>query len=246
MKAEGSSVTNFNASQDMRYLEISDAAAVNLDANFGTLSTRTLNMDATATLDLTNGFLVVDWTTDPADPNAVKSKPLATVTALMTSGFNEYAWDGAGINSSIASDRAYNGDGLTALGVIDNQEWGYTVFGDKTLTTVDDYRQTLVRYTYYGDCDLSGTVDDTDLSQFLTGYYGGGTGWLYGDFNYDGMTDDTDLSLFLSSYYGQGGGPLSAELSALQAEMGQVPEPTTMVLLTLGGLALLRRRNRKA
>jgi len=52
--------------------------------------------------------------------------------------------------------------------------------------------------------------------------------WGYGNSNGDNIVDDDDLSLLLANWTGS----------------GAVPEPMTLGLLTLGGLAVLRRRGR--
>ena len=56
-----------------------------------------------------------------------------------------------------------------------------------------------VMYTLYGDADLSGTVDFTDLNTVLSFYNKPGT-WATGDFNYDGMVNLADLNSVLSFY----------------------------------------------
>ena len=58
----------------------------------------------------------------------------------------------AGVNSSAAATDA-NAD--TALGYGDNAELGLTTFSGVALTGPE----ILVKYTYYGDADLSGVVD---------------------------------------------------------------------------------------
>jgi formylglycine-generating enzyme required for sulfatase activity len=82
-----------------------------------------------------------------------------------------------------------------------------------------------------GDANNDGTVDVVDLG-ILAQDYGAAAGatWAMGDFNGDGAVDVTDLGI-LAENYGWAGAPA-----------GAVPEPATMALLALGGLALLKRK----
>ena len=111
-----------------------------------------------------------------------------------------------------------------------------------------------VMYTLYGDADLSGTVDFTDLNTVLSDYNKPGT-WADGDFNYDGQVDFADLNSVLSfynqsvpvvvdasSYNDLDGGALDA-LSG--AGISVVPEPSSVVLLLVGLVSLLAYLRRK-
>jgi len=116
--------------------------------------------------------------------------------------------------------------------VLDNSLAEFSSFGDVTGLTGDEI---LVRYTFYGDADLSGTVDfDNDYILWQTGFLNGLSGWVFGDFNYDGVVDfDNDYILWQTLFLNQ---------PPLPGGAGAVPEPATLSLLALGALALLRRR----
>jgi hypothetical protein len=77
-----------------------------------------------------------------------------------------------------------------------------------------------------GDATLDGTVDVSDLG-VLAGHWGGPGRWQTGDFSGDGWVDVSDLGILA------GGWSTSSK---------SVPEPTSLILLAAGGLALLRRR----
>ena len=76
----------------------------------------------------------------------------------------------------------------------------------------------LVKYTYLGDMNLDGCVDDNDITFFNLFYDGGAVDthyWNEGDiFGYDGRIDDNDVTI-LGLTYGLGiGSPLGGAVSA--------------------------------
>ena len=83
-----------------------------------------------------------------------------------------------------------------------------------------------------GDVNLSGSVDDDDLSLLLANWNIGDE-WGEGDLNDSGNVDDDDLSLLLANW-GAGSSPAGEA----------VPEPATLVLLGIGGLGVLLRKKR--
>ena len=84
-----------------------------------------------------------------------------------------------------------------------------------------------------GDTDGDGDVDDSDLGTSFSNYTGPITGGTKtaaeGDTDGDGDVDNSDLGTSFSNYTG----PLSPT---------SVPEPTSLALIGLGGLAMIRRR----
>ena len=128
----------------------------------------------------------------------VRSGSLSAITALAATGYAGGTWTGAGLSSyAAANDTSY----LTALGVIQASAAANTsTFDGITIASTD----VLVKYTYYGDANLDGTVNQTDEALLDAGYNGGLTGWANGDFNYDGVVNGTDYTFFDNGYNNQG------------------------------------------
>ncbi len=111
-----------------------------------------------------------------------------------------------------------------------------------------------VKYTYYGDADLSGTVTGNDYTMIDHGFTtAGSTGWQNGDFNYDGHIDGSDYSLIDNAFNTQSGSlaasaasQIAVNTSEIAGSAAAVPEPTTLGLLSVGAIGLLSRRRRRA
>ncbi|HWP40653.1 MAG TPA: hypothetical protein VNL70_06975, partial [Tepidisphaeraceae bacterium] len=191
---------------------------------------------------------------------------LATTTAQIRSGLENngnFDWQGPGIGSTSAWEQNNAaGSFLYGLGVLLNdlaQVGGsgpiYTSFAG-----VDGLggAEILVKFTYFGDADLSGSIDATDYSLIDNGYVNSLSGWLNGDFDYSGVIDATDYALIDNAYVNQVG-PLaqtliasheamfgSEYLKALRAvQAGVVPEPATMGLLAWAAWSYRRPRRRQ-
>jgi hypothetical protein len=119
----------------------------------------------------------------------------------------------------------------------------------------DEPAGVLVKYTLYGDTDLSGVVDVNDFSSLTSAFDHNATAanWGDGDFNYSDDVNLADFDLFLAGVRGQG--YLSPDLfealrtftteRGITVDLSTVPEPITMLhIVVLGGLAPLVRRRR--
>ncbi len=83
-----------------------------------------------------------------------------------------------------------------------------------------------------GDLDYDGDVDDADFGLAFAAFTGPGptTADLLADLDRDSDVDDADYGLLFANFTGPG------------VPAAAVPEPASMALLALGGVALLRRR----
>jgi hypothetical protein len=206
-------------------------------ANRTVLVAGALSITSGGVLDLEGNDLIVH--------NSLASN----ITPYLTTGFNAGSgyWNGTGIRSSTAAgDSTF----LTALGVVQNINTAgnaplYTTFdGVSGLTTSD----VLVKYTYYGDANLDGTVDGNDYTAIdaNNGVTSGAT-WAMGDFNYDGKVDGSDYSLIDNAFNQQGSGGLADPLAAVASSIATsaaVPEPGSVAVLMIAAGMTVRRRRR--
>jgi hypothetical protein len=149
-------------------------------------------------------------------------------------GFNGGDWRGNGITSASAAADPKHASGLGVA---------------------DDSAGVLVKYTYYGDSDLSGTVNLEDFTQFRSGFDHTATAeWGSGDFNYSGGVDVHDFDLFLAGLRGQGyvSSDLFDALRTFTSDNGidvdlttAVPEPIALHIVALGAAGVAVRRRRK-
>jgi hypothetical protein len=181
----------------------------------------------TSKLDLTNNALIVH------------NGNLSAITNQLKTGFNAGSgyWNGTGgiISTAAASDTRH----LTTLG---SRLSDGTVFDGVNTTTTD----VLVKYTYYGDADLNGTVNGADYQQIDNGFGMHLSGWSNGDFNYDGVVDGSDYSLIDNTFNqitATGASPLaiSAVASDLIASPSSVPEPGCLGISFVAMAGLLKR-----
>ena len=127
-----------------------------------------------------------------------------TLTARINAARNLGDWSGAGITSSTARGEFWNHTTLGATNGADYQAVNGTgaVFDG---ITVNNPNWVIVKYTYYGDTDFSGTVDGDDYARADNGYNTGLSRWINGDADGNGFIDGDDYSLIDNAYNTQTG-----------------------------------------
>jgi hypothetical protein len=178
----------------------------------------------------------------------------------LNNGFADGTWSGKGIISGTA---ATDPDGIMGINWCTGQQYldftGKSTFHNVGFLPTD----ILGSYGYYGDCNFDGMVNTSDydillntitassfgqttIDDFNTAY---GTdyqalGTILGDLNYDGIADDIDLSM-MENLLSIGGKPNGYWHPAYTFNV--VPEPSTIILLCMGGITMLicaRRRGK--
>jgi hypothetical protein len=209
------------------------AASVNVD-NFNVAT-----LDIVGASDYLNLKSAASWGVVGGTVTTPVPTPFSTIQLYVANGYAGTAWTGTGgINSSVA---ATDPNMMTAIGIIpgsDAIDWlGIATFHGHTVAADDS----LLRYTYYGDSDFSGGVDDDDYYWFDLGYNDPSTPrtWAFGDYDYNGTVDDDDYYWFDLVYNTSGLPNLGGYAAAASSRPGPtaVPEPSTMALLVLAGFA---------
>ena len=187
----------FAASQQIGALTIGNGGVARVTTGSKKLlQANSVAASGTGVLDMTSNDLILH------------AQSIGSVNALVTSGLNLAAggyWNGPGITSSSA---ATNTTFLTALGAVLNTTDGgvHTLFNAATPFdgVAPSLTDVLVKYTYYGDANLSGNVDGSDYSRIDANVGNGLTGWFNGDFNYSTKVDGSDYSLIDNAFNSQG------------------------------------------
>lgn len=181
----------------------------------------TFNLSAGSTLDLTNNDLIVNYTPPDTNNNPTDAVTGPAVLAAVASAYDAGKWDQPGLTSSVTT-------AATSLAAVDNG-----ALGTNALTSVDgvtlDTSSVVVKYTWYGDLNLDGVVNNTDFSLMADN----SPGWSGGDLNYDGVVNGDDWALFALGEAASGG-----------ANISSVPEPVMGAIL-IAGLPLLMGRGRR-
>jgi fibronectin-binding autotransporter adhesin len=236
---------NFAVTQHLSQLSVNGGGMAKL-SSIGTKAIEATSVSATTgKVDLTTNRLIVDY-------GAGFGSPMSSIRQQILSGYNAAGtlWGGNGIMSSTAA-AAPSSVGLGYAEASDVLGPTGGLFGGENV----DESAVLVRYTKFGDANLDGVVDFTDLARLAQSYnttVAGSTEswWARGDFTYDGIVDFNDLAKLAQNYNtalpSQAVPSGSADFSSdLAAAFAQAPEPGTIGILSILGAVTLLRRGRR-
>ena len=191
----GTSNVRFATTQDLAAIEIlpGGTATVNPGGS-NVLDTKGLTITGTGKLDLNDNDMIVDYAF-ASQYTAIRNM----IAAARAGG----AWSGNGITSTAAKNAPQDN---TTLGVMEASDFK-SIYGTSATfagRTIDS-TAVLVKYTYYGDADFSGTVDFDDYVRTDAGFNTNGTTWTRGDFDGSGGVDFDDYVLIDLAFNTQGG-----------------------------------------
>ena len=217
---------NFASTQHLAALNVTGGRTQIVTGGSRVLVTSALSVDTTdALIDIWEHAVIVDYTGVTALP---------AIQNGIASAYNGGAWTGFGITSSLA-------DATHGVGYGESGSLGISSFEGETV----DATVVLVKFTFFGDANLDGQVDISDLGRLATAWQTYGS-WVNGDFDYSGFIDISALGKLATNWQAGVGGPLGPSFDGALASVGlgavSVPEPASVVLLAATLLLARRRR----
>jgi hypothetical protein len=141
-------------------------------------------------IDVNDNALIIDYDSD---------SPLQQIQESVVAARNGGTWD---VFVGITSSAAYNNVNFsTTLGVMEATDYK-SMHGSAARfsgVAIDD-TAVLVKYTYYGDADFSGSVNVADLGILASNWQQSPRTFAQGDFDYSGTVDVNDLGMLASNW----------------------------------------------
>jgi hypothetical protein len=223
LSVHSEAVLNLNSTQHLNFVSTGIGGQINVGTNgHRVLVCNEVFIETEGTaINLNDNDMILDY---------IGASQLEAMRLLITNGYAGGSWNGLGIQSDVAAVA-----GNTGLGYADASE----VFSSFPATfsgqSVDN-TSVLVKYTYYGDTNLSGTVDVADLGQLASNWQLSNRRWIFGDSDYNLTINVNDLGR-LATNWQQGVitpplGPAQAFAPALDLGASRVPRRAIELLDT--------------
>ena len=209
-----------------------NAGTLQFGTSTGVANLAALSITGTGTFDVTNNHVFINYGSG--------TDPIASIAALLATGYNSGAWNGAG---GIITSAPLVVGGLTyGLGYADGADLQHLATGVPSGTIE-------IKYTLLGDADLNGIVNGIDFGILAANFNKGITGWDEGDFDYNNIVNGLDFGDLAANFNkGAAGTDAVAALDAFAAANGllaDVPEPASIGLIGIAGMGLMARRRAK-
>jgi hypothetical protein len=203
-------------------------------ANTSAITVGALNISGSGQLDITNNHMIVKYGANP--------DPIASIAAMIASGYNGGAWNGPGVVSSTAAANANYG-----IGYADSADPGNPAA--LSSGTIE------IAYTLLGDANLDGIVNGIDFGILAANFNKGVSGWDQGDFNYDNVVNGIDFGELAANFNKGATGasvglpayddPAILAFASANGLLADVPEPATIGLFLMASAGILARRRRR-
>jgi autotransporter-associated beta strand protein len=206
-----------------------------LAASTGLATITSLSITGNGGFDLANNHVIINYGSGP--------DPIASIAALLATGYNNGAWNGMGgiVSSTAAANSASYG-------------LGYADFADASNPAGLASGQIEIAYTLLGDANLDHSVNGVDFGILAANFNKSVSRWDQGDFNYDNTVNGVDFG-DLAANFNKGASGVAVGESALsdpaivafaQANglMADLPEPTAASFVIISVAAMSSRRRR--